>query len=34
VANASGGGFLGFGSKVGKEERVMLDGLKKLLQLG
>jgi len=33
VAKASGGGFLGFGSKVGREEKAMLDGLRKLLQI-
>ena len=32
VANASGG-FLGFGSKISKEERVALDGLRTMLGL-
>ncbi len=32
VASASGG-FFGFGSKIGKEERVVLDGLRRLLQI-
>ena len=33
VASASGGGFLGFGNKISAEERIVLDGLKKLLRL-
>ena len=33
IAMASGGGFLGMGNKIGKEEKVVLDVLKKLLQL-
>ena len=33
IAMASGGGFLGMGSKVGKEEKVVLNGLRQLLQL-
>ena len=33
VAEASGGGFLGMGSKIGKEEKVMLSGIRKLLHL-
>jgi hypothetical protein len=33
VAKASGGGFMGFGNKIGKEEKVILDGLRKLLQV-
>lgn len=32
VAQASGG-FMGFGNKIGKEEQVVLDALKKLLNL-
>jgi len=32
IAKASGG-FLGFGSKVGKEEEMVLDSLRKLLEL-
>ena len=32
IAKASGG-FLGFGSKVGKEEKMVLDSLRKLLEL-
>ena len=33
IAMASGGGFLGLGSKIGKEEKVVLDGIRQLLQL-
>lgn len=33
VASASGGGFFGFGNKIGAEERAILDGLRKLLRL-
>jgi hypothetical protein len=33
VASASGGGFFGLGSKISAEERVILDGLKKLLRI-
>jgi len=33
VASASGGGFFGLGNKISAEERVILDGLKKLLRL-
>ncbi len=33
VASASGGGLFGFGSKIGKEERAVLDGIRTLLQL-
>ena len=31
TAQAEGGGFLGLGSKISKEERVVLDGLKRML---
>jgi hypothetical protein len=33
VAMASGGGFLGMGSKIGKQEKAMLSGIRQLLQL-
>ncbi|MDJ0939145.1 MAG: hypothetical protein QNJ00_05235 [Woeseiaceae bacterium] len=33
IASASGGGFLGLGSKISAEERQVLDGLRTLLQL-
>ena len=33
VAEASGGGFLGMGSKIGKEEEAVLDGIKLMLGL-
>lgn len=33
VASASGGGFFGLGNKISADERVILDGLKKLLRL-
>lgn len=33
VAEASGGGFLGMGSKIGKEEKVVLGGIRQLLGL-
>jgi len=31
TAEAEGGGFLGMGSKISKDEQKVLDGLKKLL---
>ncbi len=33
IASASGGGFLGFGSKIDKNERAVLTVLSKLLKL-
>ena len=33
VAMASGGGFLGMGNKIGKEEKAMLNGIRQLLKL-